>query len=480
MYPLFRKFTIFGLISGLVAILIFKSFIAGFAFFVVFFCAGLLWRANEPPILSFALAFQWIFVVAGYLYTTAGGELGEYALIGNVDLAVLLSLIGLICLAVGMRLGLAIIRKQRTEQCLDQVNLRTLFLVTIITYSVSWVIEISPMDIVFNAAQILYAVLSFREVLLCLLWLIILRRREGYRYGWIAFAIALLPRFTSRQSTFKELIFMLLVVALIEFKPWIKTAGQRIWNRRLITAFAITSVLLFVAGVIWEGAVKPVWRTLEFQGTPLETLDVFAHVTAATTSEMEEEKGVQAFVKRLSSITQFALVLDRVPTAIPFENGQLMRRALMHLLLPRFLFPSKENLGSDSWLAEEYAGLDVGEDTSVGIGYMAEFYVDWGTVGMMPCLLALGFLFGVAYRMIFLLSPASTIASALVIVPFIADFITYEGSLPKILGGFIMTAGILLLLSRAIPLLIHAKHPSKLAPIIGPSGIEGFSPGASR
>ena len=479
MYPLFRKFTIIGLVSGAVALLIFQSFIAGFAFFVVFFCAGLLWRANEPPILSFALAFQWIFVVAGYLYTAAGGDLGE-ALIGNIDLAVLLSLIGLVCIAFGMRLGLAVIRKQCPEQSLDQVNLRTLFWVTVITYSISWVIEISPMDIFFDAAQILYSILGFREVLFCLLWLVILRRREGYRYGWIAFVVALLPRFISRQSTFKELIFMLLVVALTEFKPWIKTAAQRIWNRRLVTAFAITSTLLFAAGVIWEGAIKPVWRTLEFQGTPLETLDVFAHVTAATTSEMDEEKGVQAFVSRLSSVTQFALVLDRVPAVVPHENGWLTKRALNHVLLPRVLFPNKENLGSDSWLAETYAGMTIGEDTSVGIGYMAEFYVDWGTVGMMPCLLALGFFFGVAYRMMFLLSPASVIAGALVIVPFMGNFITYEATLPKILGGFIMTAAILLLLSRAIPLLVHAKHPSKLAPVVGASGIQGIRPGATR
>jgi hypothetical protein len=478
MYPLFKKFTIIGLIFGALALLILKSFIAGLAFFVVFFCAGLLWRANEPPILSFALAFQWIFIVAGYLYTTAGGDLGEYELIGNIDLAVVLSLIGLICIAVGMRLGLAVIRKRHPEQPLDQVNLRTLFWATVITYSVSWVIEISPMDIFFNAAQILYAVLSFREVMLCLLWLVILKRREGYRYGWMAFVVALLPRFTSRQSTFKELVFMLLVVALIEFKPWIKTAAQRAWNFRLVTAFAITSILLFAAGVVWEGAVKPVWRSLDFQGTPLETMDVFAHVTAATTSEMDEETGVRAFVKRLSSITQFALVLDRVPTVVPFENGGLTKRALTHVLFPRVLFPGKENLGSDSWLAEEYAGLNVGEDTSVGIGYMAEFYVDFGMAGMMPCLLALGFFFGVVYRIIFLFSPSSAIASALVIAPFMGNFITYEGSLPKILGGFIMTTAILVVMSRATPLLIHAKYRPKLAPVVG--GIKSIRPGATR
>jgi hypothetical protein len=463
MYPLLRQFSIAGLGAGALGSLIFGSLLAGFSFFVVFLCAGLVWRANEPPILPFAVSFQWVFIVAGYLYTRAGGELGEYALIGNVELAVFLSLVGLLCVAIGMRFGLALFGRRSSAAKTDALpDMMPLFWATIITYSVSWIIEISPMEIFFHAAQILYSVLSFREVLFCLLWLTILRRREGYRYGFIALLIALLPRLTSRQSTFKELIFMLLVVVLIEFKPWVKTTAQRLWNRRIATSLGLSVVLLVIAGVVWEGAVKPVWRTIEFEGTPLQTLDAFAHVTAATTSEMDEEKGLEAFITRLSSITQFALVLDRVPSLVPFENGTLTKRALMHVLVPRLLFPNKENLGTDSWLAEEYAGLTVGENTSVGIGYMAEFYVDFGIAGMFPCLLALGLFLGVAYRLIFLLSPNYMIGGVVMIVPFIGSFITFEASLPKLLGGFIMSTLILLILSRFALRLLPSAQEKKL------------------
>lgn len=457
MYPLVKKCTVLGLLTGVLAALLFGSLLAGFSFFVVFFSAGLVWRANESPVLSFALAFQWVFIVAGYLYTLAGGTLRDYALIGKVDLAVLLALLGLVCVAIGLRLGLAIPRWQETQQSESRIDLTTLFWATVITYSISWIVEISPMDIFFNAAQVLYGILTFREVLLCLLWLVILRRRQGYHYGVIAFLIALLPRFISRQSTFKELIFMLLVVSLAEFKPWIKTGFQRAWNRRIIVSLGITCVGLVIAGVIWEGAVKPVWRTLEFEGTPLETLDAFAQVTVATTSEMDEERGLQAFISRLSSITQFALVLDRVPDVVAFENGRLTKRAIIHILVPRLLYPAKEALGSDSLLAEEYAGLTIGEDTSVGIGYMAEFYVDWGIGGMLASLVVLGVFFGLAYRLIFFFSPTHLIANAVVIVPFIGNFITFEATLPKMLGGFIMNTLILLLLSRAIPRMVREK-----------------------
>ena len=147
---------------------------------------------------------------------------------------------------------------------------------------------------------------------------------------------------------------------------------------------------------------------------------------------------------------------------VPHENGSLTMRAVKHILVPRVLFPEKENLGTDSWLAEEYAGLKVGEETSVGIGYIAEFYVDWGVSGLFPSLIIMGIFFGLAYALIFLLSPSYSIGRALVIVPFMNNFITFEATLPKLLGGFIMSTLILLILSRPIPRLIHSKQIATL------------------
>jgi hypothetical protein len=467
MYPFAKGSLVFGLIAGCAGSLIFGSLLAGFAFLVLFVAAGIVWRADEPPILSFCLAFQWVFIVAGYLYDRAGGFLEEMTL-GDVDGAIFLSLIGLLCVAVGLRAGIhlldrRLLRHREVSEAYLEFEIRKLFLVTIITYSVSWVIEISPMDMMFNAAQIIFSVLSFREVLLALLWLTILRRREGYKYGVIAFVIAVVPRFISKQSTFKELVFMMLIVAVAEFRPWIKDAVQRRWHRRLATALISLSILLVIAGAAWEGAIKPIWRNLEIEGSPTEKLETFIHITEFAATEADRQGWLEALVSRISSITQFALVLDRVPQTVPHEDGRLTIRAIKHIVVPRVLFPNKENLGTDSWMAEEFAGLTIGEDTSVGIGYMAEFYVDWGRWGMMPCLLVLGLFLGIAYALIYLLIPSYEVARALVIVPFMANFITYEATLPKLLGGFIMTVVLLIVLSRYVPRILRLGSPS-LAP----------------
>jgi hypothetical protein len=473
-YPFTKWSLLVGIATGFLGGLVFGRPLAGFAWFVLPVAAGLVWRRDEPPVLSFALAFQWVFIVTGYLYWRAGGQL-EDLLIGNVELAVFLSLVGLLCLAVGLRLGITVLRRFLSRRMVvarradETFDIKQLFWITVTIYSVSWMIELSPNNsssiAVFNAAQILGSILAFREVLFCLLWLTILRRREGYGYGIIAFVVALVPRFVSTQSTFKELIFMFLIVLLAEFRPWVKTAVQHRWHRRVGAALLAICVLLVAAGVAWEGAIKPMWRTYDAEGSPTKKLEAFAEVADSATSESESESWLAALIRRVSSITQFALVLDRVPAIVPHENGQLTLRAIKHILVPRVLFPNKENLGTDSWLAEEYAGLKVGEDTSVGIGYMAESYVDWGIAGLFPSLVAMGLLLGLAYALIFLCSPSYSIGSALAIVIFMNNFVTFEATLPKLLGGFVMNALILLVLSRAIPLMVRSRRAPAFATI---------------
>src|SRR5438128_4639287 len=52
-YPLQRNFALWGLVVGAVGAALFRSPLAGLAFFVLFLNAGLLWRRNEAPILPF-------------------------------------------------------------------------------------------------------------------------------------------------------------------------------------------------------------------------------------------------------------------------------------------------------------------------------------------------------------------------------------------------------------------------------------------
>jgi hypothetical protein len=70
--------------------------------------------------------------------------------------------------------------------------------------------------------------------------------------------------------------------------------------------------------------------------------------------------------------------------------------------VPRFLYPEKPALPSDSAYTRRFAGVPLQEQqdaqTSVSIGYIAEFYADWGVSGMFASILAYGFWMGLLHR----------------------------------------------------------------------------------
>jgi hypothetical protein len=119
-------------------------------------------------------------------------------------------------------------------------------------------------------------------------------------------------------------------------------------------------------------------------------------------------------------------------------------RAIAHVLQPRLLFPNKPELGTDSWLIWQYAGLRVAglhdDKTSVGFGYMGEFYIDFGPLGMMGPLLLLGILVGLIHQSIQRLAPSRLFGEAAAAVLMMNAFSTYGAEIAKMLGGILTGA----------------------------------------
>ena len=120
-------------------------------------------------------------------------------------------------------------------------------------------------------------------------------------------------------------------------------------------------------------------------------------------------------------------------------------------MMPRGLFPNKPTLGGDSWLVWTYAGLPVAGDaqgTSIGLGYMAEFYIDFGVPLMFVPLFLFGILLGLIYRAFLIFSPSLDIYNAVVISVFLAHFSTYDAEIAKMLGAIAMKSVVYSVLLR--------------------------------
>jgi hypothetical protein len=72
-----------------------------------------------------------------------------------------------------------------------------------------------------------------------------------------------------------------------------------------------------------------------------------------------------------------------------FARGDTLVQALI-ALVPRAIWPSKPVVAGSMGLAATYTGLTFAVGTSVGIGHVLEFYINFGTVGVLVGFLVLG------------------------------------------------------------------------------------------
>lgn len=456
-YPLQRRFLTWGLGAGLICGVVFMDLLAAFSVAVLFWTMGALWWRQEPPILAFAAGVQWIGIVIGYFFKQITGSYPSNLIPGDVEGAILLSLLALLVLAGGIVAALGSLRdrlvaaQKKLETFIPKYNVRRLFWYVVAIYGINWFVFILPKAVFFNAAEFIYSILEFRAMLLCLLFLVILRQREGYGYGVLAFLFTVIPRFGAKHVEVFEIFFYLLLILLAEWRPWSKSVTDRRRNLRVLLASAGIVISVSYMALSWQEEIKSTWRQRLAEGsgdTPLERLENFISTVQEIRSQYESSSGGEthpgeSLAESLWATLVFSHVLERVPAVVPHESGALTLRALAHSFVPRFLFPEKPELGSNSWLVVRYAGMSVaGEEemTSIGFGYMAEFYVDFGRIGMLIAVFSWGLIVGVAYGALLLVSPSRYFFVAAVSPMFLQSFVG-TAEFAYLLGG-LMNRGI--------------------------------------
>jgi len=454
--PYLKSYLSWGLISGAVSAVVTGDLLTGFAILVALACAGLLWFRSGVPVFVFCVAYQWLFVVTGYFYWKFAGSYPGMRYLGDLDLAIGYSLLGLVTLSLGIWLTVKN-GAYKTQSVASDYDATKIFWVVIGLFSINWIVELSGVGLrlmAFNVAQILHHVLMVRYLFLYLLLLTIVREREHIGLGILAFGYVLLPELTSSMTKFKDLFFLLVIVLMNQWRPNSRRLTDKRTNRAILVIVSSLTVFLLLIGLVWSSGMKQSWRTAllsgEVTGTPIEKIEAYGEHAAESIQNFEAGRGAMALASRLSSgIAYFSHVVRIVPAVVEHENGTLSWHAIRHVLMPRFLFPEKPDLGGDSWLVRKYAHLNVSGDesnTSVGLGYMAEFYIDFGFPGMLVPLFLYGILLGMMYRMLYRMSPSDSFFSAVVAGLFLLHFLSYEGNFAKLLGGVLQNFLILVVL----------------------------------
>lgn len=402
----------------------------------------LLWRMGEPPALLFAVSYQWLQVFSAVLEANLNGVvIGTDNLVPGMEKAAWLGFIGIFCVALGMRLGLGS-EKLLTDQhgfegWIEQTSRRKLLLAFVAAEVLFYITNLVS-DFIPSFRQIATTLGSLRLIPLFLILWGAVRYQNLRSIALLVLVYEFIRGMGGYFFSFKGILFLTIVIYL----------SRSDYRQRVITPFMLIILSFFLSfGFAWQ-VVKGEYRVFLNQGTgmqvklvgPIERIDFllgrFADVTISDIT-----LGAESSISRLAQLEYFGRCADMIPQYIPYQHGRLWGEALSHVITPRILFPNK-SATDDSARTNEFTGIRVAgieQGTSIGIGYFAESYVDFGPFFMFIPLLLMGMFWGWCYRWFVRISPIPLVGLAASATFIVGNAILIESSNIKLLGGGIMT-----------------------------------------
>lgn len=399
------------------------------------------WRPGEPPILLYLLGYQWI-QGTSYIFVADVQGLPLQAMDKSlyVEEATWLTLLGLVAVAGGVRLGcgkrIQEVHREAAVRLAHRLSLRRLFLASLTAMAIASFMT----RFAFAAGGLAQFVLALTQVhwaIEIIFAFTVMTQRRGYRLLAVIFILEMASGFLGFFSDFKTVLILFILAAM--------ASPSALRGLRFQTV-ALASVLTLLLGVVWTG-VKIEYRDFLNQGSGEQVVVVpvqdrvrkLAELVGGMNQEKFEESAM-GLVDRLSYVHYFGESLKNVPSHIPHENGKLWAEALSNAMVPRFLNPSKavldDSIRTMYYTGEWIIGSDLG--TSVSLGYMAESYIDFGPVFMFGPLLAWGFLIGTAYSLMVRTAKYPLFGFAFATVPLFMSASALETSNAKMLGGLVI------------------------------------------
>jgi hypothetical protein len=410
--------------------------IAGLAVAVLFLIWALLSTAEGPPVLALALTYQWMQVTIGLFYSTLTGEELEAMYQTDWQRMMLIGLGWVTCLAVAMSYAIVLMRRRITpapDAPVRAVSAKVLY----IAYGASLLLTGVVQEVAWKYPMFTQAILAITFTHLGLLF-VLTRRFTRPHFEWeklaMLMAIEVLVGFTGYFAGFREPIVMG-GIAILE-----------VFDRRDLRHWLFAGMLAVVLGLsslVWMSVRGQLRQEIDDELLSNSRIERFDRARTLSTGLLTQaaadySDAATRLIDRLWAIKYPGMALDRVPSSIPHTGGDLMWEALTHLVTPRFLYPDKPELISDSELVRKYAGAKVAgseSNTSIAFGYAAESYVDYGLPWMFVPAIVWGFLLGVTFQVWMSIIRHRELAVAVTTVMFWLALYLFERSWAKTLGG---------------------------------------------
>jgi hypothetical protein len=415
-----------------------NEWIAAAALIVLWLGFKLLVTGDRIPVLFLAFLFQWMQVTCGLFYYAVVGREVPAIYLSDYRPMVLIGLGSILAIALGIRAGVALIRRGRDDLFAPQRFAAIMPLPTLMAcYGIALVGEGTLLHLSQSYPSLRQIFTTLMVARMGLLFLVV-RRLCAPVFRATPFALLLTFEvalgFTGFFAGFREPL-ILGALALIEIFDWRRAAH--------LVSLAAVLVVMIGASIVWMGVRNTYRRDFTeidaFASSQSARIDRISSLGMGFLRSDTEDllETVDALIDRMWVVYYPALAVARVPSVVPHTHGSILRAAVAHVLMPRALFPDKADLPSDSDMVREYSGVWVAgrnEGTSIAFGYSAEAYIDFGIPMMfVPCAL-FGLFIGVVYAWFVTHIWHREIAVAAVTVMFWLSLYLFERSSANMLG----------------------------------------------
>jgi hypothetical protein len=400
---------------------------------------GTLWRNGRPGIMIFAFFMQWTQVVT-YVIWMDVNDWPIDRLSPHAGTAILLSCVGLYIMALVLAGGIRKLPIPTDEtmahaaSLFNEKKLLTLYLIS--------TLFLSGIGFIFGNtsgfAQILVTLSSLKWIFFMLYGFVIVIKKENRLILYAMIIFEFVTGLYSYFSSFKEVILVTIILSL--------TFIRRFSGRQLFYSLVL-GCLLSTLLITWT-AIKGEYRHYLNAGNHKQQVNVsrgeaFDKI-GQQVSDLSWNRYQQAMnmsLYRLQYIFHLAKTMDRVPSVMPYENGQLWIDNLSFVLVPRLLDPDKPifdaSIKTNKSTGLHYSGLKQG--ASFGLGYFADGYIDFGYVGMMLPLILLSLLLVIIYRTFYKLTKLNILLRYCLINTGLYTFVAFESDAIYMLGRLLIT-----------------------------------------
>ncbi|MCW5733948.1 MAG: hypothetical protein KIS73_07480 [Enhydrobacter sp.] len=404
-----------------------------------------------PVAVVYLVIWQWAQTFARVLQTFPDGEALGAGLFGpNVERAYWYMLASVLVLALCMRLTLGRLPPPTAKDRLAHAHWQPRDLVVLYFGTLVLSVLVRFSGIATGALeQPISALLYVKTLVLFLLFANVLTTKQGGNYALVAILIETITGFTGILSDFKAVFIFLALAAVAVRIRWTFAMGM---------GAVVWGVVLISLALFWT-SVKMEYRQIatgtdDSQAVTASLGDRLGYLgsRALSPGEIDWNKASYLLLVRFAYVDIFGSVITVQEAS---REGAFMRQwadGLSHVLQPRFLFPNKAPL-SDSEVYVRLAKGDPTEEvragTSISVGYMAENFVDLGFPGMLFGIAAIGLAVGTVYRFFMTRKiPVMVREGTLLVLVYSIGRDGVEISLPKILGAFIMSTIVYLMLVK--------------------------------